>query len=290
MLPTLFEIGPLKIHMYGLMIAVGFLTGLHFVQKDAVKRGMNPKVFSDMGFVLLFIGLAGTRVAHIIMFPEEYSWNDPLGWIAVWNGGLVFQGALPPTLIYAIWYLRRHKVPFWPACDVMMPYLPLGHAFGRLGCFFYGCCYGKPTDMPWGIPARRVPWDVTKPAVGSPAFRDHMSRFSNVTELSHWSHPIHPTQLYEAVGLLCLFGLMLLLRKKWHPFVGFTMPTYFVLYGALRFVVEMYRGDHNPVHMGGLTDQQIFSLGAAAAGVVLFVILWVRSNQAKPAAPKVALK
>jgi len=285
MLPVLFKIGPLAIHTYGLMIAVGFLCVLYLSQRDAIARGYSPKVFSDLAFLLLFIGIAGTRVAHIVMFPQEYSWKDPVGWFAVWRGGLVFQGAIPPTLLFTIWYLRRHRVPFWPACDIMFPYVPLGHAFGRLGCFLNGCCYGKPTDAFWAIPARRWPPDISQPPVGSPGFLDHMSRFSDVTAESHWSHSIHPTQLYESAGLFFLFGLMLLLRKRWNPFAGFTMPAYFVLYGLLRFVVEMYRGDHNPVRVGTFTDQQVFSLAAAAVGVVLFVILWIRSRRISTPAP-----
>ena len=91
MFPILFEIGPLKINSYGLMIAVGFLTALFFAQRDAVKRGLPPKVFADMAFILLPLGIAGTRLAHIIMFPEYYSWDDPIGWTAIWRGGPVFR-------------------------------------------------------------------------------------------------------------------------------------------------------------------------------------------------------
>ena len=72
MFPILFEIGPLKINSYGLMIAVGFLAALYFAQRDALKRGLPPKVFADMAFILLPLGIAGTRIAHIIMFPEYY--------------------------------------------------------------------------------------------------------------------------------------------------------------------------------------------------------------------------
>lgn len=284
MLPVLFEIGPLKIHSYGLMIAVGFLAAVYFVRRDAVRRGYDPNVFSDMAYILLPLGILGTRLAHIIMFPEDYSWSDPIGWIAVWRGGLVFQGAIPVVLVFVVWYLRRHQIPFWPAADMLFPYVPLGHAFGRIGCFLNGCCYGKPTDVAWGIPARRVPWDVSQPAIGSPAYLDHLSRFSDVTLQSHWSHAIHPTQLYSSLGLLGIFGLILLLRRYWNPFPGFTMPAYFVLYGVFRFIVEFYRGDHNPVHVFGLTDQQIFSVAFALLGVALYGVLWFRAH-ARETAP-----
>jgi phosphatidylglycerol:prolipoprotein diacylglycerol transferase len=170
-------------------------------------------------------------------------------------------------------------VPFWKACDVMFPYFPLAHAFGRIGCFLYGCCYGKPTDVLWGIPARRVPWDIEKPPTGSPAYLDHLDRFSDMTADMHWSHPIHPTQLYESAGLLVIVGLMMLMRRKWRPFDGFLMPMYFMLYGVLRFVVEMYRGDHNPVHVWGLSDQQVASLFSVGIGAALFGYLWIRSTK-----------
>ncbi len=120
--------------------------------------------------------------------------------------------------------------------------------------------------------------------MGSPAYLDHLSRFSDVTLASHWSHAIHPTQLYSSLGLLAIFGVMLALRRYWNPFTGFTMPAYFVLYGVFRFIVEFYRGDHNPVHVFGLTDQQVFSILFALFGVGLFLVLRVRAH-VRAAAP-----
>lgn len=280
MFPILFEIGPLKINSYGLMIAVGFLTALFFAQRDAVKRGLSPKVFADMAFILLPLGIAGTRIAHIIMFPESYSWDDPIGWIAIWRGGLVFQGGMPVGLAFVYYWFKKHDIPFWKGCDVMFPYLPMAHGFGRVGCFLKGCCYGLPTEVPWAIPARRDPWDLAEPVTGSPAFIEHLSRYSDVTVQSHWSHPIHPTQLYSFAGLLIICGILLAARRYWNPFAGFTVPAYLVLYGVFRFIVEFYRGDHNPVHVLGLSDQQIFSLVFALSGVGLFVFLRIRARKA----------
>lgn len=277
MLPVLFEIGPLNINSYGLMIAVGFLTGLYFVQRDAAKCGMPPKVFADMAFIILPLGIAGTRLAHIVMYPEFYSWNDPIGWIAIWRGGLVFQGGPPLALAFVYYWFKKHGIPFWKGCDVLFPYLPMGHGFGRVGCFLYGCCYGLPTDVPWAIPARRVPWDISEPVKGSPAFLEHMSSFSDITTQSHWSHAIHPTQLYSFAGLMVICAILLALRRYWNPYPGFTVPAYLVLYGIFRFVVEFYRGDHNPVHLFGLSDQQVFSVVFALIGVALFFYLRMRA-------------
>ena len=274
MLPQLFKIGPVPINSYGLMIAIGFLVGLFLVLRTARKWGMNDKVLADAAFFVLPIGILGCRLLHIILFPSAYSWDDPLGWIAVWRGGLVFQGGPPAGILFLWWYLPRHGVSFWRTVDAATPFLPLAHGFGRLGCFLNGCCYGKPSDAPWAIAFPRIPRDTSLPVMGSRVYEDHLRRFSDLSPDVHlWSHPVHPTQLYEFAGLMALCGFLLLLRKKWYPYVGFQLPIYLIGYGVLRFIVEMYRGDHNPTHFLGLTDQQFFSVVFAILGVVLYFVL-----------------
>lgn len=278
--PILLELGPLKLHTYGLMIAVGFLTALFLIQRDAGKAGFDPKVFSDMAFVALPLGIVATRILHIVMFPQYYSWSDPVGWIAVWRGGLVFQGAPPVVLAYIYYYLRKHDVPFLPACDVMFPYVALGHGIGRIGCLMKGCCYGRPTEVAWGIEFPRILDRTGEHIEGSPAFLDHMLRFGDVTSESLHAHAVHPTQLYSFGGLVIVCLILLGLRKYWHPYPGFTLPVYLSLYGVYRFIVEAFRGDHNPVHVFGLSDQQVFSIVFAVLGVVLFVFLQRRNESA----------
>jgi phosphatidylglycerol:prolipoprotein diacylglycerol transferase len=280
MIPVLLELGPFKIHSYGLMIAIGFLTSLYFIQRDAKKVGIDPIRFSNMAYIALPLGIAGTRLAHIIMFPESYSWSDPIGWIAVWKGGLVFQGGPPVAMIFVYFYLKKHKISFWKAADVIMPYLALGHAFGRVGCFLNGCCFGKVTDVPWAI---TYPKHMNEEGLitGSDAFKAHIVDFSDITIASTHSHPIHPAQLYAVFGLMLLCGTLLYLRKHWHPFVGFTFPMYFIIYGVHRAIIEHFRGDSNPVHILNLTDQQVFGLLFSLLGVALFFIL--RNLSAKDA-------
>jgi len=293
MFPTLFEIGPFPIHsfkigpfaihLYGLMIAIGFLTALHLSRRDGAKAGMDPNVIGGMAFWGLLFGILGARVFHIILYPEGYSWTDPVGWIAIWQGGLVFQGALPGAFVYLVYACRKNKISFWKGGDLALPYVALAHAFGRVGCFLNGCCYGKRTDLPWGIPFPRIPWDLTQPATGSPAYLEHCQRFSELsTRINHWSYPVHPTQLYGVVGLLALCLILLFLRKHWHPFTGFVMPVYFALYGVGRFFVEYLRGDHNPMVFGALSVQQVISVITVIAGIVLFLILrqWSRGQTA----------
>ena len=284
MYPVLLKIGPISLYSYGLMIAIGILTAVSFIRRDAKRAGMDPRVFENFVFYSIPLGILGARLAHIVMYPQFYSWSDPLGWVAVWNGGLVFQGTVPLVVLFMFWYLRRHGISFLSAADLIFPYVPLAHGFGRFGCFLYGCCYGAPTEMPWGIPFRRVPWDTSLPATGSPAYLDHLERFSDMSTQSHWSHAVHPTQLYSFAGLLCICGILILLRNRWHPFAGATLAAYFVIYGVFRFVVEFFRGDHNPVHFFSLSDQQLFSIAFSAFGVILFFLLKRVAAASPPAA------
>ncbi len=261
--PILISLGPLKVHSYGLMIAIGFLLALYFVRKDAVRAGLNPEIFTNLAYWCLFLGILGTRILYIIMFPDQFSWSRPQEWLAIWQGGLVFQGGPPVAAIFAYFYLRKHKVPFWQATDIGLPYLALGHAFGRLGCFLNGCCYGERCDLPWAI---RFPVD-------SPAWHDHREHLGLPLDATA-SFYIHPTQLYGFAGLLLLCVVLILIRNRWSLFPGIVVPSYLILYGIARFFMEMIRGDRNPTHWGPITDQQMFSLLSVLGGIILFLILW----------------
>ncbi|MFP6581551.1 MAG: prolipoprotein diacylglyceryl transferase [Candidatus Hydrogenedentota bacterium] len=263
----------MPLHSYGFMIAVGFLSVLYFIQRDAEREGFDPKLFADLAFVVLPLGLLGTRLAHIFMFPKYYSLSDPIGWIAVWNGGLVFQGGPPLAIAYGYWFFRKKGIPFWNGIDIIFPYVALGHGIGRIGCFLKGCCYGALTDVPWATSFPRILDPDSNNITGSPAFLSHFRDFSDITVESTHAHAIHPTQLYSFVGLMCILGIMLSLRKWWNPYTGFTFPMYFIIYGSFRFGLEFLRGDHNPVHAFGLSDQQLFSLGGVVIGIVFFFVL-----------------
>ncbi|MDX9975423.1 MAG: prolipoprotein diacylglyceryl transferase, partial [FCB group bacterium] len=263
-------IGPLKLHTYGLFLAMAFLLSLYLIQWDSKRSGLDAQKVVDLTFWTLLAGIIGSRVLHILMFPEEYSWSDPIGWIALWNGGLVYQGGLIGGITFCYIFMRKKKMDVWRTADVVLPYLPLAHAVGRLGCFFgYGCCYGKATDSPLGVCFPRIPADISQPATGSPAYVDYFGHLGRQL----WSPPVHPTQLYEFFGLLGVFFLLLYLRKHWHPYKGFVFASYLVCYGVLRFFIEIFRGDHNPTRFAGLSDQQVFSILFALAGVGLFLIM-----------------
>lgn len=245
------------------MIALGFLTVLFLLRRDAPKHlGISPDAVNEMGFWILLTGLAGTRLLHILLYSRQYSLSDPLGWVAIWNGGLVFQGAIPPAFVYYYFAAHRRGVPFWRGLDVALSYVPLGHAFGRVGCFMYGCCYGREAHVPWG-----VSFPAGSPAWSEPELQDVVHQCTV---------PLHPTQLYSVAGLLAIFTILMLARRRGLPFDGLAAALYFMLYGAFRFVVEIYRADNKPGSIGFhiLSDQQMFALGMILAGAVFSLVLW----------------
>jgi len=255
MFPTIIEIGWFKVHSYGLCIAIAFLVCLYLTMRDAKKKGIDPEAIENEAIFALLAGIIGSRIFHIILFPHEYSITDPIGWVAIWQGGLVFQGALPFAFAYVIWAMRRRKISFLLVADCAVPYLALGQGIGRIGCFLNGCCYGKPTTCFLGMSFPE----------GCPVFQSYPGN-------NGWSLPVHPTQLYTTAGLFLLCVLLIYLRNNWSPFIGFTIPAYFFLHGFLRFLNEFFRGDHNPTGLGFgiLSDQQIFCILEVLLGILLF--------------------
>ena len=267
MYPSIFHWGPITLHSYGLMIALGFITILYFMQRDARRVGVDPNAIGDTAFWTLILGVASTRLTHIIMFPQFYSWTDPIGWINVTNGGLVFQGAIPTAMAYIYWSMRRRNISFLVVADIVLPYVPIAQAFGRMGCFLKGCCHGARADD--------LPWAVCFPE-GSPAFSTHQHVYANFPADATWSYPVHPTQLYSIVLLLCITALLLYFRKH-RSFIGMCLPLYFVFYAIKRFIVEMYRGDGNPTHQYfglDLTTQQWFCVGMMVFGLATWFLMY----------------
>lgn len=266
--PTIFHIGPVPIQSYGLMLAIGFYICVELCKRDGRKVGIDPERISELALGCLLVGVAGTRLLHMAMFPAEYSWSDPLGWIAVWRGGLVFQGAPPAMLAYLIWATRRYGISFHQLMDIGVSYLVLAHAFGRIGCFLAGCCYGTRTSLPWGI---SFPKD-------SPVYIDHCQRHTEFFLSSpQWSYPVHPTQLYEAALLALLCAGLLWLRRLTHPKVGYVLPVYFIAYGIIRFCVEFFRGD-NPIMFETLSNQQVFCIAFVFVGVAMLGYMIYRNK------------
>jgi phosphatidylglycerol:prolipoprotein diacylglycerol transferase len=216
--PLLIKLGPIPIHTYGFLIAVGFLCAVAVIRRLAARSKLDVERTLDLTFWSLLVGFAGARTLFIIT-RFSYFMADPIAIFKVWEGGLVFFGGPIAVVPFLIWYVRRYKLPIWKTMDAMVPGLVIAHMFGRFGCLSAGCCYGKPTGSDWGV-----------------------RLYSDLVDKDHQGIPLHPTQLYEASALFLLFwGLLWVFRRK--QFDGQVVLTYFMAYPVIRSIVEIFRGD-----------------------------------------------
>jgi phosphatidylglycerol:prolipoprotein diacylglycerol transferase len=276
--PDFIHLGPLDIHTYGVLVACGFMVGLWVAARRAAREGFKPEQVTDLGVWLILSGMLGGKLFHIIFFWDEF--------IAAWRAeglrslreGFVFYGGFILASLTAVVYARLKRLPLAKLVDVFAPSVALGHAFGRLGCFFNGCCYGKVCSphFLFGVrfPAFR---DGTGRVIGSLPFMDQLQRgWVNIS--AHASLPVYPTQLCEAVGNLIIFaGLTVYYSRK--RFDGQIWWLYVLSYGALRFVVEFFRGDYETYYFGVLTIAQVI---AAVLIVVATIMLARRPTRRSP--------
>jgi phosphatidylglycerol---prolipoprotein diacylglyceryl transferase len=249
---------PWPLHTYGVLIAAGFLVAMYLTARQAKREGEDPDRIVDLAFYVLLSGLAGARVVFIITKLPEYM-ADPQQILMFWRGGLVWYGGFIGAAAYIAYYCKKERLPFFKFVDLMIPYMALAHAFGRLGCVAAGCCYGKPTEMAWGI---HFP-------LGSMAHQGQQS--AGLIGYSDPTMPVHPTQLYEAGAELCMFWLLLMLRphKRFH---GQLFLVWLSAYPVIRSLIELFRGDKERGVFILSTSQYISIVVAAAAAAVYFYL------------------
>lgn len=237
MYPILFEIGPVAVYSYGVMISLAILVAALALYREAPREGINPDLVLEAIIVGAVPGLIGSRLLHVALNWEIYS-RRLFAILSARFEGLSFYGAFFAGALALFFWSRWCKVNFFKMADLLAPYFALGYGFGRVGCFLNGCCFGKVSTIFWALPAAMV---------------DNLLR--------------HPVQLYAAAGALLIFIILKLLRKA-RPFVGFNLLALAALYGFLRFTTEFFRDE--PVVWLGLTAAQLFSL--SLAGFSLSVI------------------
>ncbi|MEO1173441.1 MAG: prolipoprotein diacylglyceryl transferase [Myxococcota bacterium] len=257
----LLGLGPelFPVHLYGILIASGFLVAMNLSRKQAEREQEDPEQVADLAFLSLVAGLIGARIVFIFTKFDEYVEN-PAEIVMFWKGGLVFYGGFIGAAVFIAYYSRKHRIDFFKTADILIPYLAMAHAFGRLGCLAAGCCFGQPTDLPWGIV-----FPITSMTHAQQA-RDGL-----VAAHEH-PLPVHPTQLYEAGAELVLFAVLLLMRTR-KRFHGQLFLIWLACYSVIRSVIETMRGDTERGLYYGLSTSQWISLGVAIAAVVLFVTL-----------------
>lgn len=251
MFPDLFSIGPLTIHTYGLFVALGFITGILVTVRLGKKQGIPSQQVMDMAFVMMVWAIVGSRLLYVVINFGYYR-AHPLDAFKIWQGGLVFSGGLVAVAAAMTWYLRRHRLSFWAVGDLWAPALALGQAVGRIGCFMAGCCYGRPTDLPWGI------------VFGHP----HTLAPPNI--------PLHPTQLYSSLGGFVIFLVLCVLHAK-RKFQGQVFLWYLILHSTFRLLVERFRGDERGLLPG--TDMTLTQFLATVILILAVVALFLLKSR-----------
>src|SRR5215471_7378503 len=262
MYPRLFEIGPLTLYTYGVLLAAAYLVGLKLAMVRAKTRGLDANRVLDLGIYIIISALIGAKLLLLVTDFRTFA-ADPRALLTLARSGGVFYGGLILAVAVALLYIRKVGLPLWTTTDVFAPGIALGHVVGRFGCLFAGCCFGKPTTMPWGI-----------------TFKDPFAAANVGTPLGV---PLHPTQLYEAGAELLILGVLLFSERKGRPFAGRTFWLYMLLYAISRFIIEFYRGDERGTVFVFSTSQFISILLAPLAIVMLAYLSRVTTPEPKRA-------
>lgn len=243
--PVLIKLGPFTLYTYGFFIAAGVLMALAFTSLEAKKRELNPKLVSELGFYGILGALVGARLLFVLI-NFNYFLKHPLEIFMFWKGGLVFLGgALGAALSTYIFFFKAFKQPILTWADALAPGIALGQGIGRWGCFFAGCCYGKPTNLPWAI------------------------TFTNPDSLAPLFVPLHPTQIYHSLAGFLTF-VVLMLSKKHLKRPGQLFGFFLILYAIFRFSLEFFRGDYRGEFFF-LSLTQLIALLVFLLGLFLFL-------------------
>ncbi len=290
--PDLFRLFGIAFPSYFVLLLSGFLFATALGTLWAHRVGESADVIVDLGLAMLLAGVAGARVLHVFADgyfwdyvhlctdPSKVNWpvdradcistayggvwdatsglchpkgTDCFAWAKFWAGGLTYYGGLLGASGAAWFLLKRDGFPFWKAADMAGIAIPLGLAFGRLGCLMAGCCFGATCDLPWAVsfPGRS--------AASEEQFRDHLLPTSKM-----WSLPVHPTQLYESAASLAIAALCLLWVHGRKRYDGQVFAVFLALYAVARSLLEILRRDDRGGVLG-LSTSQI--LGIALVGL-----------------------
>ncbi len=309
------------LHTYGLMLMGGFVAAImvsaRLAQREwgGVEGARRRNDVMDLAVWVVVSAFVGSKILFILVTPKDFLdglghvFSDPSRLVGALGGGFVFYGGFIGAAAAVWWFCRERKIPFLRLADVIAPTVALGQAFGRLGCFSAGCCWGKPASV-------HVPWAVRFPGVSKALdlFGHHTAGAiawdSQAQELRRWviestgqvfdhpvpgairisdwvdqhgtTLPIHPTQLYESLAQLLLF-VALMIARRYRRFHGQILALYLIGYAVIRTTVELFRGDFERGTLHKLIEQvpldawwnvsisQLISLVMFALGVTLLL-------------------
>lgn len=297
MRPELFRVFDVAFPAYFVLLLSGFLFATAIGAIWARRIGKDPDVIVDLGLACLLMGVVGGRLLHVIADgyfwdyvhlctdPSQVDWKveqalcvsrydgvwdaakgvchptktDCLAWAKFWAGGLTYYGGFLGASLMAWYLLKRDRFPFWKAADMAGFAVPLGLGFGRMGCLLAGCCFGLRSESPLSMsfPPR------------SPA-SDAQFKLKELASAGDWSHPVHPTQIYESAMSLAIAAICLLYVHGRKRYDGQVFVTFLVLYAAGRFALEFVRADDRGGLLG-LSTSQLVGLGIIAVAVLIHV-------------------
>jgi phosphatidylglycerol:prolipoprotein diacylglycerol transferase len=255
MYPELFRIGGFPVNTYGVLLALAFMAALFVSSRLGARDGLPRDRVFDLGLWMLLGGLIGSKLLLMLAEPEYGAdWRNLLSIDFLRSGGVWYGGFLG-GLLTGVLLIRRYRLSFWKVLDAFAPGVAIGQAVGRQGCFAAGCCWGRPTDAPWGV-----------------VFGEEAHRITGVPLGVH----LHPTQLYESAAALIIFLFLYWLHRR-KRFDGQIIAAYAVLYGLTRFTIEFFRDDPRGDILGlttltGLSTSQLISLLLVAGGVAFLLL------------------
>jgi phosphatidylglycerol---prolipoprotein diacylglyceryl transferase len=262
--PILFHVGPLTIYSYGVLVAAGVLIGLWYARRQAPHAGLNPDLVWNLGIYMILVALLLAKVWLVVASWDYYIAHPAeIFSLQTFQSGGTFYGGILGAVLTIILYTHFQKMPLLPVLDTIGAAVPLGHVVGRLGCFAAGCCYGKPTSLPWSVTFTN---EAAERIAGTPL-----------------GVHLHPTQLYEAAVEMLNFIFLVWLGRR-QTFKGQIIGTYFLLYGFERGTIEFFRGDPGRTMLfhGAISLMQIVSVGLILAGAFLW---WRGLRGAAPILP-----
>lgn len=257
MYPELFRIGNFPIHTYGVFLALAFLGAIMVTVRLASRDGLPKERIYDLCLWMLLASLVGSKA--LMFFTEPEYRGNPWALLSLdfLRSGGVFYGGLIGAVLTGYFLMRRYKLPWWKTADACAPGIALGNVLGRQGCFSAGCCWGKPTTLPWGVKFTELGHEITGVPTGV---------------------GLHPTQLYESLAMLIVFFFLLWLHRQ-RRFSGQVILAYALIYAAVRFVIEFFRDDPRGDILGlttltGLSTSQLIGIVVGVAALVLLVKRW----------------
>ncbi len=254
------HIGPIPLHAYGLMLAIGVLVAAKVAENRWKRTGRDPSEFASIVIPVVIVGVIGARVYHLF---TGYDWSQGglVGTVEIWKGGLSIWGAVGGGFL-EVWYLaRRRDLDMLLLLDTIAPAVVLAQAIGRWGNYFNQELFGRPTTLPWGLEI------------------DVAHRPPGLTQYATF----HPTFLYESLWCLAVFGTIVFVERRFRLKRGQTFALYVAMYTFGRIWFEALRSD-KATHIFGVRFNLLLSIAACIFGAVLFVWLGRRTQTAVPGA------